>query len=89
MVWKCLWFSKIFHELDYTFFLMLLLCFSKHAMASMFFIFLITFNENCAMLSVVIGVVLLFVLPKTLLFLFFYDIVLFIAYFHELDYTFS
>ena len=41
------------------------------------------------MLSVVIGVVLLFVLPKTLLFLFFYDIVLFIAYFHELDYTFS
>jgi hypothetical protein len=55
----------------------------------MFFIFLIPLNENCAMLSVVIGVVLLFVLPKTLLFLFFYEIAVFFVIFHELDYTFS
>jgi len=44
------------------FFLMPILCFSEHAIASMFFIFLIMFHENCAMLSVVIGVVLFVVL---------------------------
>jgi len=57
LLWYCFVYC-LFSWAGLYFFLMPFFCFSEHAIASMFFIFLIMFHKNCATLSVIIGVVL-------------------------------